>query len=119
MPAPYKKSKKQRKYREDNVKSRISGFYNKQKYVNEKKTRIGECQCGCGKKVTPENVVAFDFAHRPNDETGAGAKLSDVSVLASNTMSPGTAIPLIDAEFDKSVLKYANCHKLQDTDVYR
>ena len=68
--------------------------------------------------MTLENVVAFDFAHRPNDETGTGAKLSCVSALASDRKSPGTAIPLIDVEFAKSDLKYANCHKLQDTDVY-
>jgi len=35
----------------------------KRKIVNAEKLRVGACQRGCGRKVTAENLTAFDWAH--------------------------------------------------------
>ena len=35
----------------------------KYKIVNAEKLRVGACQRGCGRKVTAENLPAFDWAH--------------------------------------------------------
>lgn len=36
----------------------------RQKIVNDEKLRVGACECGCDRKVTPENVQTFDWAHK-------------------------------------------------------
>ena len=41
----------------------------RQKIVNDEKLRVGTCECGgawgvCDRKVTPENVQTFDWAHK-------------------------------------------------------
>lgn len=36
----------------------------RQKIINDEKLRVGACECGCGRKVTPENVQTFDWAHK-------------------------------------------------------
>lgn len=36
----------------------------RRKIVNDEKLRVGACECGCGRKVTPENVCTFDWAHK-------------------------------------------------------
>ena len=52
------KSKKER-----GVQSNVC-FIRRQKIVNDEKLRVGACECGCGRKVTPENVQTFDWAHK-------------------------------------------------------
>ena len=42
----------------------IPGILRRQKIVNDEKLRVGACECGCGRKVTPENVQTFDWAHK-------------------------------------------------------
>ena len=36
----------------------------RRKIVNDEKLRVGACECGCERKVTPENVQTFDWAHK-------------------------------------------------------
>lgn len=38
-----------------------------QKIVNDEKLRVGACECGCERKVTPENVCTFDWAHKDRE----------------------------------------------------
>ena len=39
-------------------------YIRRQKIINDEKLRVGACECGCGRKVTPENVCTFDWAHK-------------------------------------------------------
>ena len=36
----------------------------RRKIINDEKLRVGACECGCGRKVTLENVCTFDWAHK-------------------------------------------------------
>ena len=36
----------------------------RRKIVNDEKLFVGACECGCDRKVTPENVQTFDWAHK-------------------------------------------------------
>jgi hypothetical protein len=39
----------------------------RQKIINNEKLRVGACEGGCGRVVTPDNVVAFDWAHKKRE----------------------------------------------------
>jgi len=39
-------------------------YIRRRKIINDEKLRVGACECGCGLKVTPENVCTFDWAHK-------------------------------------------------------
>jgi len=52
------------------------GIIRKQKIINAEKLRVGACEY-CGRKVTEENSVAFDWAHKDRKEKANGiAKLA-------------------------------------------
>jgi len=90
-------------------------------FVNKKKRDIKRCECDdptCDRVVTPGNCCVFDFAHRPGPD-GDGDKLYNIGDLVNNTMSPKTAIPLIEAETPKCRLMHCHCHKIQETDTGR
>ena len=40
------------------------GRIRRRKIINDEKLRVGVCECGCDRKVTPENVCTFDWAHK-------------------------------------------------------
>jgi hypothetical protein len=44
--------------------------------INDEKLRVGACECGCGRKVTPENVITFDWAH--NDRSTKTIEISQL-----------------------------------------
>ena len=57
------KSKKERNTTQNPIRIR------RQNIINAEKLRVGACECGgawgvCGRKVTPENVQTFDWAHK-------------------------------------------------------
>lgn len=100
-------AKKHRRYKDEKL-----------AFLNKKKVAIGRCQCDdptCDRKVTWINCCAFDFAHRP-DRDGDGAKVAEIAAFVNYMNSPGTAIPLIEAEIPKCRLMHCHCHKIQDTD---
>ena len=97
--------------------------YEKQQYVNNHKLEIGYCQYPeCGRKVTPENVRAFDWDHRDPATKATHlthphlvnkTKVGGVSCIVNNH-AKGAALEHckveLDAEMDKCDLLCCNCH---------
>ena len=52
----------------------------KRKIVNAEKLRVGACQRGCGRKVTAENLTAFDWAHMDRS-----TKTTNISTLCNKS----------------------------------
>lgn len=52
----------------------------KRKIVNAEKLRVGVCQRGCGRKVTAENLPAFDWAHMDRS-----TKTTNISTLCNKS----------------------------------
>ena len=72
-------------------------------FIMRKKLAIGECACGCGRKVTEGNYMCFDFAHKHGVD-----KVKNVAHCYYQDE--------IEAEIAKCRLLFCECHKKQETD---
>ena len=55
-------------------------YIRRRNIISDEKLRVGACECGCGRKATPENVCTFDWAHKDR-----ATKTIDISNLAKRT----------------------------------
>jgi len=81
------------------------------KIVNDEKLRVGTCECEgewgvCGRKVTLENVQAFDWAHR--DREKMTIRISDLVYRSDDYFQLQWPI-----ERAKCRLLLSNCHKAE------
>ena len=84
------------------------------KIVNDEKLRVGACECGgawgvCGRKVTPENVCTFDWAHK--DRATWTIQISQLVLKSEAYFQKQWPI-----ERAKCRLLYSICHKAE-TDI--